>query len=288
MRRIVPALGLLLAACAPHGAPAPADDRVQWGSVALPESVCVGDGDGVLDEDEVVIRPELTPLGAFLVDPSGQTVSGLDSRWELDFDPSPQDEAVFLGPDSMAGAWFEGWFPAGEFSALTDFGGAGRSIYSASTGSLMLLGVASDEAGTSVLRYDPAVPVMPVPMQVGDAWTVEAEASGEHEGQEYPADFGLSGIASIRHRYDFEVTGSSVVSLPAGDLPALLLRLHLTTEAVNSLVGVFATETVRVDLLVAECLGVVARVRSQPDEPSADFTVAAEVMRLGIVPELLP
>ena len=89
------------------------DDRVQWGSVELPASVCVGNGDGVLAVDEVVIEPGLAPLGAFLVDPAAATVSGLDSRWDLDFEPEADDEAIFLGPEPLAGAWFEGCFPAG-------------------------------------------------------------------------------------------------------------------------------------------------------------------------------
>jgi len=288
--RTAPLLLLAAVACGPvtEGPEGTGDDRVQWGSVELPSSLCAGNGDGVLAVDEVVIAPDLAPLGAFLVDPAGQTVSGLDSRWDLDFAAGPSDEVVFLGPEPLAGSWFEGWFAGAEFTALTDFGGGGRSVYSTATGSLMLVGVASDEPGTTVLSYEPAVPVMPLPMQVGDHWTVQAEAIGEHDGQEYPIDFGLSGVLSLRHRYEFEVVESSVVSLPAGDLPALLVRLHLTLEAHNSLVGVFESESVRVDLLIAECLGVVARVRSVADELDPDFTVAAEVMRLGIEPELLP
>ena len=116
---------------------------------------------------------------------------------------------------------------------------------------------------------------------------VEAEVLVQHLGEdvaEIGGDLEVTALVEVR----LGQARPLAVNAPAGDLPALLLRLHLTTEAVNSLVGVFATETVRVDLLLAECLGVVARVRSQPDESNPDFTTAAEVMRLGIVPELLP
>ncbi len=283
---------LALGACGPTTAPpADGDDdgaRDAWGGVELPAATCVGNGDGVLEASEVVLAPELAPVAAFLVDDADRSVSGLNSRWNLDFEADPSDAVRFLGPEGLEGAWFEAAFPTSDFHALTDVGGGGRSVYAIGGGELLLTGIASDEVGAFRLAYDPPVPVLPVPLAAGDTWEVTAEASGFHDGQEYPADFGLAGEVTLEHRYAFEVVAHDVVTLPAADLPAHLVRLDLETTAVNSITGPFASESVRVDLLVAECLGVVARLRSQPDESDPDFTTAVEVMRLGLDPDLLP
>ena len=266
--------------------PAP-DERVEWGTRELPATQCVGDADGVITADELVFAPGLAPTAAFLVDPPESQPSLPGSRWDLDWAADGADAVAWLGPEEAGGAWFDGWFPAADFHALTDVGAASRSIYAVSGDSLLMLGVASETPDESVLRYDPAVPVLPLPLQVGDSWTAEVDAEGVHDGQEYPADFGIQGVVTLVHRYSFEVVEFGVLSVPAADLPALRIRVELVTEAHNSFVGLFASESVRLDLMVAECLGVVARIRSLPDEPSADFTVAQEVQRLGFEPELL-
>lgn len=280
---------LLLTACPDaDDDDASADDRVSWGIQDLPASTCVGDGDGVLSEDELVVLPGLAPQAAFLVDPATQDVSLPGSRWDLGFAAGEQDEVLWLGPRQLDGEWFEPWFDAGGFSALTDVGGDTRSVYRVDSGALLMLGIASQQDGVTALAYDPPVPVLPLPLEVGDSWTVEASAEGVHDGQEYPADLGPQGEVSLVHRYEFDVTERGTAVLPAADLPVLLLRLRLTTQAWNSYLGLVGSQSVRVDMLVAECLGVVARIRSRPDELDPDFDVAAEVTRLGFEPELLP
>lgn len=288
VRLALVASALLVGCPTTQGEPDPVDDRVSWGTLELPSSQCAGDADGVLEPDELVVAPGLAPQAAFLVDPKEATVDLPGSRWELDFAAAPQDEVHFLGPRVLDDDWFASTFPGGEFSALTDVGGQTRSVYRCDGVDLLLLGIASVGEGTTALAYYPPVPVLPLPLEAGDAWTAEVTAEGMHEGQEYPADLGLQGVVSLVHRYEFEVVAGDTVALPAADLPVLLLRLRLITEAWNSYLGLIASESVRVDLLVAECLGVVGRLRSQPDELDPDFGTAAEVMRLGFVPELLP
>jgi hypothetical protein len=266
----------------------PVDERSEWGTQSLPATQCVGDGDGVVAGSELVVAPGLAPTSAFLVDPASDPVDLPGTRFELDFAAAPDDEVLWLGPSLMDGAWFADAFTDAEFHALTDVGGATRSVYRREGDALLLLGIASVEQGETILVYDPPVPVLPLPLALGDAWTVEADALGHHDGQDYPADLGPSGVVTLIHRYEFEVVEAGDVALPAADLPALVLRLRLVTEAHNSYLGLVAAESVRVDLVVAECLGVVARIRSHADELDADFVHAAEVMRLGFEPELLP
>ena len=283
------ALSLLATGCpTTQGEPQPPDDRLSWGTLELPASQCVGDADGVLEPHELVVVPGLAPTAAFLVDAPSAAVTLPGSRWELDFAAGVDDEVHLLGPRELDDDWFGGHFAEGQFSALTDVGGQTRSVYRRGGDSLLLLGIASVEEGVTVLRYEPEVPVLPLPLAVGDSWTIEVAAEGTHEGQDYPVDLGVDGVVSLAHRYEFEVVAADTVALPAADLPVLLLRLRLTTEARNSYLGLIGSETVRVDLLVAECLGVVARVRSHPDELDPDFVDAVEVMRLGFEPELLP
>lgn len=262
------------------------DERVSWGTRELPASECVGNADGVIDVSELVVAPGLAPVAAFLVD-GDDAVSLAGSRWDLDYAAEAGDEVVWLGPSGPGGWWFDGWFPAADFHALTDVGGQSRSVYALSGASLLMLGVVSEEPDLTVLRYEPAVPVLPLPLQVGDTWTAEVAAEGLHDGQEYPADFGIQGVVTLVHRYEFEVVEFGTVSVPAADLPALRIRVELVSEAHNSFVGLFASESVRLELMVAECLGIVGRIRSLPDEDDPDFTVAQEVQRLGFEPELL-
>ena len=275
------------------------DDRRQWGQVSLPEAWCSGDGDGAIDLDEVVVEPEIQVSATFTVNGSGTTVlldqpGGFEEDgvrvWDLSFVQPDSDVLTSVGPRSLGGRWYEGSYPAEAFDALLDGPAGMMGIYRLDEAeeALMLLGVASQEEG-DYLVYDPPVPLLRYPLADGDAWTPEdAAAEGVVGGEIYPQDLGDEGTVHLMHTYDVEVDGAGVVRLPVGDIDVLQVRIEHRQEAYNSIAGLFAADSSLATMYVAECVGVVARLRSLPDEVAPDFDVANEVLRLGFDPEMMP
>ncbi len=275
------------------------DDRVEWGTTELPEAACFGDGDGVVDASEVQVDPALG-IGTYVtVNRGGTTVSledpgGVDEGqglvWDLSAVDAERDELLRIGPSPLAGLWYEALFPDDAFDALLDGPTDMHGIYRLDdeAGELLLLGIAAAEEGDHLV-YDPPVPLMRFPLADGDGWVADdAAAEGEVDGEVYPRDLGADGVVSLVHTYAMEVDGVGTARLPFGDLPALRLRVIHRQEAYNSIAGLFAADASRATIYVTECLGMVARVRSLPDEVAPDFSEAREVLRLGFDPEMLP
>lgn len=284
-------LTLVLAGCAPGASPPPPPDQ---GQEALPAARCVGNGDGILSPDEVpAVDLSLGIQSSFLVAPSGTDLPAgwQDEGFDLSLDrlpTQPASELAFSGPESLDGAWFADRFPAGEWQAVLDFSTGSRGVFARQEDAVLLLGVASTTVDGAALTYDPPVPLFDLPMTDGDSWEVAAAAEGIADGATWPEDLGASGVVSLVHRWSFDVDGVGVATLPGADLPVQRLRLVLRTEAYNSIAGLFAADVQRVTFLVAECLGTVARARSEPDELEEDFVRTTEILRFGLAPELLP
>jgi hypothetical protein len=273
------------------------DDRVEWGTADLPEATCFGDGDGVIGVGELMVDPDLG-MGTYLtVNRGGTTVTladpagddgGSELVWDLSAVDPETDELLRVGPAPLDGLWYEPHFPADTFTALLDGPADLYGVYQLDDDELRLLGIATALEGDHLV-YDPPVVLLRVPMAAGDAWTPDdAEAVGVVDGEVFPQDLGDEGVVSLVHTYDVEVDGEGTVRLPFGDLPVLRVRVAHRQEAYNSIAGLFAADASRMTLFVSECLGVVARLRSVPDEVDPDFTEATEVMRLGFDPEMLP
>jgi hypothetical protein len=284
-------LTVVVVGCTPVEPSEPLPDQ---GQEALPAALCVGNGDGILSPDEVPsVDLSLSVRSTFLVAPTG---TSLPAGWQDDgFDlslgrlPTQADsELVFSGPESLDGAWFAGRFADGEWQTVLDFSTGTRGVFARQDDAVVLLGIASTEPGEIAVVYTPPVPMFALPMTDGDSWEVAADATGLANGSTWPEDLGADGVVSLVHRWSFEVDGGGVVALPAADLPVLRLRLVLRTEAYNSIAGLFAADAQRAVFLVAECLGTVARLRSEPDELDEDFVSTTEILRFGLAPELLP
>lgn len=277
-------LGLL--ACPP--APAPEPEPGTWGSVPLPEAECVGDGDGVIEPGELVVALDAGIHARFLVNGSVGAAPDLgEPPWDLAPPVRGDDLELRMSPAPVSGYWFADRFPGGEFVSLLDHATGTLGVYAWDEG-LVLLGIASTEPDETALRYTPPVPVLPVPLRVGDSWTVDAAAEGVADGEPFPQDLGVDGVVSLRHRYELTADAFGDAHLPAATVPVLRLRLQLRSEARNSIAGLFAADLSHARLYVAECLGVVARVRSLTDELDPDFSQATELLRFGLAQELEP
>ncbi len=296
MSRREPALILLLAGCTAQPVNPGVPDEA-FGQTELPAAACVGNGDFVIEPNEVVLAADAGVEVAFLVNAGGTEVPvpepgyrQEDGAWVFELNPEPRSDDLvqILGPRPLAGSWFEASFPDGEFVATLDAAQDLLGVYRGTDDGVLLLGFASEQDGVTALAYEPAVPVIPTPMAVGDAWTVDAAATGLVDGEPYPQDLGPDGVVSLTHRWSVEVDAAGTAVLPAGELPVLRQRTVLQTEARNSAAGLVASDVQRADVFVAECVGVVGRVRSRIDEIDADFATATELLRFGLDPELRP
>ncbi len=269
----------------------PVDDgRREWGGQDLPAAPCVGDGDGVVAFDEVMVDPTAAILAAYVVNRPDTSVVVAGEAWDLSGVDVEQDEVVSVGPASLAGRWYADHFPADAFDALLDAPSGMMGVYRLDEGesALMLLGIAAQEVG-DYLVYDPPVPMLRFPLADGDAWSADdATAEGSVGGETYPQDLGIDGVVTLVHTYAMEVDGEGTVDLPIGAIDALRVRVEHRQEAHNSVAGLVAADSSRATLFVAECLGTVARLRSLPDEVDPDFSEATEVLRLGFDEELMP
>jgi len=285
--RSIPAL-LLLVACVDTSAPNregddrpdEGDPRDAWGGADLPVPGCVPDDDGVLGLDELPVDLGAGVSAAFLVNPAGSTRSVALDGWRFD-GLRGDDETLRVAPSEVAGAWFAPEFPGAHHRALFDRSEEIFGVHALDDG-LHLLGLASAARDVTALVYTPPVPLLPLPLADGDAWSVEVSAEGVADGVEYPVDWGLASVLTLHHTWTFAVDGVDTLALPALSIPAHRVRVEVVAEARNAVGLTIESESRRIVMWVAECLGVVARARSLPDEPAEDFTQATELLRLAL------
>jgi hypothetical protein len=176
------------------------------------------------------------------------------------------DQPVPVQTLPPAGTWWASQFPNATYAVKLSSSSDLLGIFEATSSSLLLLGVVSPAAGTfqTILTYDPPVTVLAFPISVGASWSTTSTASGQSDGV----------LAVATEAYADDVDAAGTIATPYGTFPALRVRVVLTRT-----VGVVQT-TVRTYVWVAECYGTVATIVSQDDEPSSEFTSAAEVRRL--------
>lgn len=272
------ASALSLCACT-AGAPAP--DEEAFGSSTLPRTTCVGDGDGAITIGEWPSEPVFGASAWFHLQTGDVPVAPLDGDQRalgaLDGDlPLP------LGPLRPDDHWWVGYFPSATYAATLDVEAGIDGVFTQGDGGeVLLLGLVSAEEEVTRLRYLEPVLFMPFPLEPGAEWQQEVDAIGLVDGVTYPTNLGQDGVVSLRHRYTFDVPALETLSVPAFDTRALRVRTAVRVEAWNSLAGLFATDTERVQGWFVECLGLVARARSFEDEVDPDFATARESIRLG-------
>jgi hypothetical protein len=229
---------------------------------------CSFNSDGVIQRSEA---PFLVGLGAlYAVNPSGSTVpvslTPAAGGWDFSA-PVANETKVFDQILSPSGQWWSSAFPSATYAERLEDGQPLLGVYRATADKLELLGLVSDQSGLqqTELTYATPVAILEFPIAVGNHFTSGSDLSGT-----------LNGIAFFAHDdYDITVDQRGNTKVPAGSFDTLRLRMSYR-ETVGLL------KTTRITYLhLAECYGAVARIRSQDDEPSNDFTQAAEYRRLA-------
>lgn len=254
-------------------------------------AICQGNNDGVLQASEVPALEAMGAVVAFTRNPFGSVVQVPDLngsfdnacncyRWDFRA-VGDNDGLVYDGVMPLDAFWFDSFMADGDF--VQSFGDGLMGAYSLEDDGLYLVGLASQQEDYTALSYKPPVPLLKLPMELGDSWTQnKASASGLYEGQSFPWNTGLTGTVTIEHTFQCRVDRKGFVQVPAGEFPVWRVMTDITMEVRNSLNPVpVATVTRKVVMWVSECYGLVARVGSREGETEDSFTQATEFRRLG-------
>ena len=238
-----------------------------WNPDALAAS-CSFNGDGTITRDE---ESFIVGLGAlFAVNAPGTPVPvdvvAKGGVWDFSA-PVSSERKQFDQLVTPSGQWWAADFPTATYAERIDDGQQAYGVFRVSADKLEMLGVVSDQGGVSRTELTYATPIVALqfPLSVGTTWTSQSNVSGLAAGYAFAA----------AEKYVFTVDQRGTTKVPAGSFDTLRLRMDYT-QYYGALV------TTRISYLhLAECYGAVARVRSQDDETSNDFTQAAEYRRLA-------
>lgn len=284
---VIPRLALALATMAALAAiPACGPNRTRPDRPALDEDGgtiapldCVPNLDGRIDARE--LEPALGVSVSYLVNPPSEprpvdlvgTEVGGARAWDLGTDYA-SDAVATIAASELAGRWFAGSFPAGQFVAPLDLAGTTLGVYRHGDTALELLGVASrDESppeGRTLIAYETPIVVLQLPLVPGARWVSTSEVR----------DATIRGLPYAgRDTYDVRVADEEgTLVLP--DLTfehVLRVRTHVTIEPAAG-----EPVTRRQSSFFFECFGEVARATSLDGETIDDFTTAAELRRFGL------
>jgi hypothetical protein len=250
---------------------APADLSTEipdgWNPDALAAS-CTFNRDGTITRDEESFTVGLGALFAVNAPGTPVPVDVVAKGGVWDFSaPVSSERKQFDQLVTPSGQWWAGDFPSATYAERIDDGQQAYGVFRVSSDKLEMLGVVSDQGGVNrtELTYAAPIVVLKFPLSVGVTWTSQSNVSGV-----------VSGVGFLANeKYVFDVDQRGTTKVPAGSFDTLRLRMSYT-QTYGALV------TTRISYLhLAECYGAVARVRSQDDETSNDFTQAAEYRRLA-------
>lgn len=238
-----------------------------WNPDALAAS-CAFNGDGTITRSE---ESFMVGLGAlFAVNSPGSTVpvDNVPQSGVWDFSAAVSGEAKqFDQLVDPSGQWWAPDFSGATYGERIDDGQQAYGVFRVGGDKLEMLGVVSEQNGfnRTELTYATPIVVLQFPLSVGTTWASESDVSGT-----------AAGVAFFAHeKYVFSVDKRGMTKVPAASFDTLRLKMSYT-QTYGALV------TTRITYLhLAECYGAVARVRSQDNETSADFTQAAEYRRLA-------
>jgi hypothetical protein len=226
--------------------------------------------DGVLTKEElpfqIGLRGNFKAAQDAAVDLVGTTDEDGGRVWDLSGD-LPGDHLLLIEAQGVDDKWFAADFEGAGYAARLSDGEELLGVFRWEESELLLLGVVSPEGGLTQtsLTYDPPVPVLKLPLQEGDSWSVESRVTG----------LALGIVAFYDEDYTYEVDASGTLKTPYGEFPVLRVRAELTRT-----VNFFPTDT-RTFLFLTECFGTVAQVVSNSNERVVEFEEAAELRRLS-------
>ncbi len=232
-------------------------------------ALCQPGLDGVITRAEVPIEVGLSAKFLAATDvtvSTAGTMQGGKRVWDLGVD-LPGDHLTLLETQSTAGTWFAPTFPSATYAARLSETETLLGVFETSDAALSLIGVVSPEDGVTrtELSYDVPVPVLQFPLEVGKAWSADANVTGLAQGV----------FATYIEQYESTVDARGDLVTPFATFDVLRVRTELTRW-----IGAVPMTT-RTYVFVTECFGSIATIVSQPNETDVEFQDAAEVRRLS-------
>jgi hypothetical protein len=249
----------------PDGGPAPDGGASPDGGAQ-----CAPNHDGVIARSEVTMGPGLSArfrVGSHAtVSTAGVSRTDGTRMWDLSGQLAG-DQTVSVDTLPMSGQWFAPDFAGASYASKLSQSSDLLGVFEVRADALLLRGVVSPAAGfqKTELTYNPPVTVLKFPLEAGASWQTTATVTGTTSGV----------LSAGQEAYQSDVDAVGDLATPYGTFPVLRVRVVLTRT-----VGIVTT-TVRQYLFASECYGVVAGIVSNDNEPSIEFTSAAEARRLA-------
>jgi hypothetical protein len=239
---------------------------------------CVPNLDGKIEASELKAALNLpvtyvvSPPGEHrTVDLAGVTDGAGHPTW--DFSQSlATDRKVVIAASALNDKWYQASFPGGQWVAPVDAAGADEAVYAADDQAIYLLGLASKDEdpqeGKTLIVYGEKVAVYRFPLSPGASWvSVGTVQNGMLRGLPY------AGTDT------YEVGDVATGEMQLHDF--VFTEAHRVRTKVTLAPSAGASVVTRQDSFMFECFGEIVRAVSDPDEQADDFTMAAEVRRLG-------
>jgi hypothetical protein len=242
---------------------------------------CAPNLDGKIEAKELQAAIGI-PL-SYLFSPSGKSrtvdLAGKpDAQGHLTWDMAvdyADDQVVHTQASPIKGKWYAASFPDSAFVVPSDAAARVEGVYVYDTAGYHLLGLASfieaPPEGKTLYVYDAPVDIFRFPLAPGLTYTSTGNVKNAT----------LRGLPYAgTDTYVINVDGSGILTLTDITFSqALRVRTTLTATPVAG-----KAVTTRQTSFLFECFGEVARATSQTDETQDNFTTAAEVRRLGLLP----
>ena len=183
------------------------------------------------------------------------------------------DASINISASDLNGRWYQSSFPEGQWVAPSDLAGTIDGVYSADDQAIYLLGLASTEengkAGKTLLVYDTKVAVYRFPLEPGASWTSVGHITNA-----------VVGNLPYTGTHTYQIADDAVGQLELHSLTFTQAHRIRTTLTITAPAGPDTTVK-RQTGFVYECFGEVTRATAALNDPNDDFTLAAELRRLG-------
>ena len=242
---------------------------------------CTPNLDGKIEARELQAAVGI-PL-SYLFSPPGKTravdlAGKQDAQGHLTWDFAvdyADDQVVHTQASAIKGKWYAASFPDSAFVVPSDAAARVEGIYVYDASGYHLLGLASfiesPPEGKTLYVYQTPVDIFRFPIAPGQTYTSTGTVKNAMlRGLPYAGS----------DTYLVNVDGSGTLSLPSISFSqALRVRTTLTATPIAGM-----AVTTRQTSFLFECFGEVARATSANNETQDNFTTAAEVRRLGLLP----
>lgn len=206
------------------------------------------------------------------VDLAGKKDSQGNLSWDFSQDFA-SDASITISAADLNGRWYQSSFPAGQWVSPSDLAGTIDGVYASDDQAVYLLGLASTvenpPSGKTLLVYDAKVAVYRFPLEPGASWTSVGHVTNA-----------IVGNLPYNGTHTYQIADDAIGQLALHSLTFAQAHRVRTTLTITAPAGP-GTTVKRQTGFVFECFGEITRATAALNAPSDDFTMAAELRRLG-------